>query len=360
MKDLFSLYPKTDKEGFFDRERELAKLIGALKRGERLIVVKGRRRSGKSSLINVALNELEMPHIFIHGDLLSAEFGEKQISKKAVVSMFLNEIKAIEQRFRNILEELTRYIEQISTPYGGITLREIVPSLREVLERINEACEKKEIRFVIVLDEIQALKNCEVDFGKLINGCIERLGNLTFILTASQAGAISDLMGLSDPKAPLYGRGRVEITLESFSKDMSLQFLKTGLSGAAHQPDTEILEYAYEKLDGIVGWLAQFGHWCLTEWDGRRESAKKRIDLLFNEAVSEEIRHIQEMYRANPDIVTALEELESEGARLYALQTELTLLASYAYVKESPEGVYRYNDSIIRESISRFKNTKTD
>jgi len=53
---LFSPYPKTKREELFDRENELKDVIEVVDMGERLILILGPRRLGKSSLLNVVLN----------------------------------------------------------------------------------------------------------------------------------------------------------------------------------------------------------------------------------------------------------------------------------------------------------------
>ena len=62
---LFDPNVKINKKDLFDRERELEEIINATKSKERLIIIYGVRRVGKTSLINVALRELGEPFIII-------------------------------------------------------------------------------------------------------------------------------------------------------------------------------------------------------------------------------------------------------------------------------------------------------
>lgn len=62
---LFDVRPKVRREDFYDRDRELVAFMGAVRRGEPLIAVYGVRRVGKTSFVNVALNELNYPHALI-------------------------------------------------------------------------------------------------------------------------------------------------------------------------------------------------------------------------------------------------------------------------------------------------------
>jgi len=56
---------KINKKDLFDRERELEEIINAIKSKERLIIIYGVRRVGKTSLINVTLRELGEPFVII-------------------------------------------------------------------------------------------------------------------------------------------------------------------------------------------------------------------------------------------------------------------------------------------------------
>ncbi|MEM4189527.1 MAG: ATP-binding protein [Candidatus Caldarchaeum sp.] len=61
----FSPGPKTHRREFYDREKELSQLLDALKGKDKLIVVTGIRRIGKTSLIRVALEESKLPYIYL-------------------------------------------------------------------------------------------------------------------------------------------------------------------------------------------------------------------------------------------------------------------------------------------------------
>jgi len=49
----------------YDREKELNEIFDALRCGERLIVIMGMRRAGKSSVLRVSLKEAKIPHAII-------------------------------------------------------------------------------------------------------------------------------------------------------------------------------------------------------------------------------------------------------------------------------------------------------
>jgi predicted AAA+ superfamily ATPase len=61
---LFSIKPKERRDELYDFEKELEELIKGIERSPITIVI-GMRRTGKTSLLKVALNELGNPYIYI-------------------------------------------------------------------------------------------------------------------------------------------------------------------------------------------------------------------------------------------------------------------------------------------------------
>ncbi|MCD6330835.1 MAG: ATP-binding protein, partial [Thermoplasmata archaeon] len=66
----FDPEPKSKKEDLYNFEKEYKALHNAIKRNERIIVIKGIRRTGKTSLMKVVYNELKNPKAFIDGRII--------------------------------------------------------------------------------------------------------------------------------------------------------------------------------------------------------------------------------------------------------------------------------------------------
>jgi AAA+ ATPase superfamily predicted ATPase len=77
---LFDPGVKTSRRDFFDRERELEEILDAVRNKEKLIVVYGVRRVGKSSLVNIALREIGEPFAIIDVRALYFESGFRAVS----------------------------------------------------------------------------------------------------------------------------------------------------------------------------------------------------------------------------------------------------------------------------------------
>jgi hypothetical protein len=61
---LFSPEPKTRRQDLYDFNRELSRLVSAL-RAERLTLVTGLRRTGKTSPLRVALGEAGVTYLYV-------------------------------------------------------------------------------------------------------------------------------------------------------------------------------------------------------------------------------------------------------------------------------------------------------
>ena len=61
----FDERPKSRREDLYDRERELEEMLTSIEHQKPLVVLKGIRRLGKTSLLRVALNEAKKPHVIV-------------------------------------------------------------------------------------------------------------------------------------------------------------------------------------------------------------------------------------------------------------------------------------------------------
>ncbi|RLF90555.1 ATP-binding protein [Thermococci archaeon] len=275
---LFNPRPKTTREELYDREYELESIKKFIEKKIGLIAIFGIRRLGKSSLVNVALNEIKYPSVKIDAAKIYSEFGE--VPKEEVV--------------RAILRELVKYspLEKVREILGSIKGIKVLGvefevthevSLSEILERLNSMG-----RFVIAIDEAQYLRFSRTRYDMLISWAIDELENVTFILTGSEVGLLEDFLRLHDPESPLFGRPYAEIRLSRFSYSESYDFLRRGFEELNLEVPEEEIREAVEELDGIVGWLTLYGYnrylgySHLKALEKLKEDAKRLINLEFS------------------------------------------------------------------------------
>jgi AAA+ ATPase superfamily predicted ATPase len=129
------------------------------------------------------------------------------------------------------------------------------PSLAEVIDKLNSLG-----KVLIAFDEAQNLRGMLAEqFTSLVAHCYDYCDNITFIPTGSEAGLLYDLLRQDDPEAPLYGRHIEEIRVKRFDHMSSIHFLESCFNEAEVDVSKEVINYAVDRLDGVVGWLTEFG-----------------------------------------------------------------------------------------------------
>ena len=247
----FDERPKIKKEDFYDREKELKELRSLIKENKPLIIIKGIRRSGKTSLIRVVANELKTPYIIVDLRLVNGK------SRRDLYNRFQLALNDFFKRNSSIFDKLKEGLKVIS----GITVSGVGISLSwrnsDTLYSLISVLEKE--NFLIILDEVQEIRGpIGMELAKLIAHFYD-YGKTRFILTGSEIGLLYDFLGVEDPDAPLYGRIYHEIELSRFTKEQSVEFLKRGFKQLNINVEEKILYSITDKLDGIVGWLVKFG-----------------------------------------------------------------------------------------------------
>jgi AAA+ ATPase superfamily predicted ATPase len=155
-----------------DRERELARLREAIERPPQLVVLRGRRRIGKSFLLVHALARNR--GVFFQAD---------------------------EQNERSHLDLLAREVARLLGP--RVPLR--FESWEEALETIAELAREKPL--TVVLDEFQWLKAAQPSLDSILQRHWDRWQRERTPVTLILSGSALRLMeGLLAPGAPLYGR----------------------------------------------------------------------------------------------------------------------------------------------------------
>ena len=262
---LFDPEPKKRKKDFDNREPELRELLKSIEK-EKLVVIQGIRRLGKSSLLNVALTESKYP--FTKLDLREMYFTHGTVSKYQLYRALSQELSKLSRTHR-----LASWLEKVrGTKVAGFEIqldwREKGANITDVLRAIDSWAVAHKERVIIAFDEAQYLRLAgRVKYDGLLAWGIDNLNNLVFVLTGSQVGVLQDFLGLENPSSPLYGRYAKIIKLERLSREQAADFLEKGFKEAgAKKPH---LDEVVDALDGLIGWLTLYGHTCVSE--GRAE-----------------------------------------------------------------------------------------
>jgi len=263
---LFDPGVKTSRRDLFDRERELEEIFDAVRNREKLIVVYGVRRVGKSSLVNVALREIGEPFAIIDVRALYFESGFRGVSESVIVETLLGKLRGsgvLYEKFRDILSELISRIESISMGFIELRVGRRRGYLRliDVLGLIDDWCRRNGRIFIIALDEAQYLRFSNKRYDLLLAWSIDNLSNILYVLTGSEVGLLHDFLRLDSTDSPLRGRVRREVYVEKFSVEQSVEFLRRGFEERGVEARASEIEEVVKQLNGVPGWLTLYGYY---------------------------------------------------------------------------------------------------
>jgi len=275
---LFEPIPKERREDLFNFEGEVDRIVAGLRDPlTRMIVLKGLRRTGKSSILRVALNEARLNYVLI-------DMREFEDIDRRVFSLELSETLdgIIRGRRRAIVER----IKAVSFVGMKIELgrRETEPTImyKFILRRINDWAERRKTYFVIAIDEAQEI--AKINFDRYLAFVYDNLRHIKILLTGSQVGVLSNI--LDNPKKPLFGRARVDIDTRYLTREEALEFLTLGFKEAGIKMDNKTLEYVVNRLGGVAGWLTLFG-WHVMKGKTVEEALEKTLELGIKTALEE-------------------------------------------------------------------------
>ncbi|MEZ0247646.1 MAG: ATP-binding protein [Thermoproteus sp.] len=354
---LFDPRPKTRREDLYDRDGELEELSRAR---SPFVLVTGLRRTGKSSLILVALSG--RPHIYID----ARAFEERGYISYADL---LRELEAAVNnavgRWRGLLEAF-RAVEGVEV--AGVSVRfkwgrERV-RLVELLERLDEWAEGEGAKLYLVLDEAQELAKLRgVNLLPVLAYSYDHLRNLVFVLSGSEARLLKSFLKLEDPESPLYGRIVDRIELKPFAEGQAVDFLTRG--AAEWGMEAKDPRGVYARLGGIPGWLAMYGYKYVTtrsHEEALRETVEAAAALIRREfrnfligREQAEGRYLAVMRAAKncatwSDVKRALEAAEGRAINDAEVSKLIKNLVDYSFLEKVDDG-YCPPDPLIREAF---------
>lgn len=360
---LFRPGVKSRLEEFYDFRRELDSLVAELKSPyTRMIVIKGLRRTGKSSLMRVGFAVAGMPSIVLDVRMLGPLTPEKFYD---IAAESLSEFLEREKGFRGLLSR----VKGISVSGFTVTFQErSEKTFLGVIVQVQRWAEKTGKYVALAFDEAQDLRVIQ-GFDRILAHIYDYRERIKLVLTGSEVGVLDRLLGRRRPSAPLYGRSYAEIWTRRLTRDEALDFLRKGFREAGVRPARSELEEAVDRLDGIIGWLNSYGYYRL------RMSHDKALSRVVEEGAAvamQELEHfLAGRQQARTRYLTILK-LLSTGPLTWSqvkrgLQAELgrriadnrlshllSELQSYSFI-EKREGKYAISDPLTAEAALKMR-----
>jgi AAA+ ATPase superfamily predicted ATPase len=357
----FETRPKTRKKDLFDREEELELFSHTLDYAS-LIVITGLRRTGKTSFMNVALAESGYPHISLDLRGLSYNPSRTEIVRRLEVAF-----KRIERKRLSKLREVLTTVKGVSFPGGEISFdwgKDGIDFV-ELFDKIDSWAEKQKSKFLVAFDELQLIRG-DKSIPRLIAHVIDTNKNIITIVTGSEVGLLYGFLKFDSSDSPLYGRHRVDVKMSNFTSEQTKEFLLEGFRQIDISPQNDVISYAIENLDGIVGWLTLFGVRCRDI----KKCNKEMVDITLNQggklARDEVVPMITRSKRYGPilnylartggaswsQIKNMLEVLERRSLPSSTFTDTLNKLLEMSLV-QTENGTYRIIDPILRHGITQ-------
>lgn len=354
----FTPGPKTEKKDLFGTDYALNLFLDYLQDSStRMVVIKGLRRVGKTSLLNVGLREAGLPHLKI--DVRESPYH----SKTEFLAFF---VKALQQQVgASFWQALLKNISGVSLGYKDLSATVFFSQEQNFslfLSRLNEQLGKKKEKFILALDEAHLLKPIEFDY--LLASIFDNYSNIKLVLTGSEIGLLDSFIGKKDYKAPLFGRIYGEIELRRLEPELSQRFLESGFQQIHKTIAFEEVRQVIGRLDGILGWLSPYG-WLRSK-DINHALALEKVEEQGQEIVRREMQLFLEKRKAAEKFYKVLRNLAQGNARWNILKAALRKeripitdaqldfylkeLIDYGFIEKKTEG-YQIPDPLLVKAL---------
>ncbi len=241
----------------FSRDAELKRFSDAVTYAS-LVVIIGPRRTGKTSFMNVALAESGFPHISL--DLRGLPYNP---SRADIVRRLEAGFNQIDRKWLHTLCNALTRVKGFTILGNAISLdwSKTGVDLTDLFDEINLWALKQGTKFLAGFDEIQLVRG-DRQIPRLFAHIADSDRYITLVVTGSEVGLLFDFLGFEDTESPLYGRHYTEIHMRDFDPREAEAYLLAGFQQIGVPASTDVVHYAIEKLDGVVGWLTLFGAEC--------------------------------------------------------------------------------------------------
>lgn len=354
----FDIQPKTKKEDLFGVDFALSSLLHNLADPlTRMVIIKGLRRTGKTSLLNVAIQEYGPYAVKI--DVRQSPYYDRR-------EFYLHLVKQIRKVLgESLLEKIAKSISGVKISYKDFSTTLFLSKEENIglfFEKINAEMEKKKAFVVIAFDEAQLLK--PIEFDQILASIFDNYKHIKLILTGSEIRLLDAFIGHQEYKAPLFGRPSIEIELKPLKAEQTAEFLQQGFQQINKKISFEEIKEVIGHLDGILGWITLYGWFRYqgnsmekaleaVESDGM-EIVRRELDLFLQGRKAKEKyrRVLHQIARGNNSWAILKHSLAKERVTVTDSQLNLYLneLLDYNFI-EKAAGNYFIADPLLVKAI---------
>jgi len=353
---LFSTRPVRHKKNLHGKQHKEAveKLRETMEDGD-FAAVLGPRRVGKTSVINVFLNEYGSEYKYLYYDLA---FG---MGREAISYTELTPVST------NISEDELEYSATLNL---GLVKMDIKPrgiaEFQNAFLNLLRYLNKQGKKTVIIFDEAQVLPRfAPLNMLGMLQTISDGFENVTVVLSGSMPGLLERIINPTGDR-PFFARYVERINIPRWDVEESVEYLKKGLPDSSE----EELREAAKELSNVPGFLAYYGK---LRTKGRTH--EEALSMTVNYAVKlwkEDLRNFIRIYKS-PAYIIALRTIAtgpSYGVATEEIVTEITStlkiserrakevlknLVDGGFLVKPKRGIYRIPERPLRKAVLEFR-----
>jgi hypothetical protein len=347
------------KSGFTNRELDVDKLYGNLTQGVNTMLISP-RRWGKSSLVEKVLAKIESKHNHIKTvsiDLFSVASEEEFLELyareiiKASSRKWEDWLNSGKEFFQQLIPKLSVGIDPSNDFTIGFDWKEIKKHRDEILNLPEIIAQKKNIRFVIGLDEFQNLTSFDSyeQFEKSMRAIWQRQKSVTYCLYGSKRHMMTDIF--NNPSKPFYRFGDIML-LEKIKREKWIEFILKSFKESGKIIDEESAKLIPTLTQNHSWYVQQLAHYTWQKTS--RKAGKTEVYLALTELLYANTpfyqRVVESMSRGQLNLLKAIasgEKKLSAAAVLekYKLGTSASVVKNRTSLMNN-DVIYEVGDSI--------------
>ena len=283
---------------FYNREKELRKILSTLSSGNN-IALYAPRRYGKSSLIAKALNELEKEgYVCVHFDFMSV-YSQKTFienySRKILNSQNKSDVKNIIYKFTSFVKNIKPAVsfDQSGNPEFSLAFMENTDKKESLLEVINlpEALADDQNNYIIAFDEFQEIAKLNGEnFEKMLRSQIQKHENVSYVFFGSKTHMLKDMF--NNKNRAFYNSADI-MHLEKMATEESIAFLQNAFESSNIHLSDEIAHYIIQQVDNIPYYIQFLAHQI---WEYAMINSISRVDQAIVDNSLQDILELKKDY----------------------------------------------------------------
>lgn len=304
MKNPFIYGKEVSGADFCNRKNEIRELTRDIENSQNVIIF-SQRRFGKTSLIKeVLVRARQKGMVTIYVDLYSvmAEEDFVRIYAEAIANSIFGKtrksFKFVASFFKKIRPKL--YMDNNGNPSIGVDIdkKEIVPSIKDVLESVKRYADQKKKKVAVVFDEFQQIGQLKTDqLTKVIRSLTQPHDNISYIYMGSKKHLIMDMF--NNPNNPFY-RSAKPFPLERIDKAELMRFIEEKFKITGKRLTGDIVEQIVDICENHPYYVQYL---CHIIWESADERKMDTRDIL-HENLALLLERESSTYEATLDLLT--------------------------------------------------------